>query len=104
MSCLDFLKYLHLSLAAVCCPVSWQPPPATMLGYSWAGLADTLYGGVNFALPGNGGQECYDFLPPVTRLIETVVAVGISLLYFVWGYSQVTVPRTSTYIRWVAQL
>ncbi|XP_043196316.1 transmembrane protein 164-like isoform X2 [Amphibalanus amphitrite] len=72
---------------------------ATMFGYSWAGLADTLYGGVNFALPGNGGQECYDFLPPVARLIETVVAVGISLLYFVWGYSQVTVPRTSTYIR-----
>lgn len=36
-------------------------------------IADVLYGGVDFSLPGNGGKECVAFLSSKQRFVETLV-------------------------------
>jgi len=56
-------------------------------------ITDVLYGGVDFALPGNGGRECVDYLTPQQRIVETVVYELFTIFVFWKMLGTVSFPR-----------
>ena len=56
-------------------------------------IVDVLYGGVDFALPGNGGRECADYLTPKQRIVETVVYELFTIFVFWKMLGKVSIPR-----------
>ncbi|CAH1245268.1 TMEM164 [Branchiostoma lanceolatum] len=59
------------------------------MGYSIRTVLDWAYGGVDHSIPGNGGQECSDFIGGTQRIVETTffMVLGSALLYF--GYKSI---------------
>lgn len=56
-------------------------------------IADVLYGGVDFALPGNGGRECAEFLSSKQRVVETVVYELFTCFVFWKMLGKVSIPE-----------
>lgn len=71
--------------------------------YSLSTALDWSYGGVNSSIPGNGGPDCAGFLTPQRRVVETLVASCIGLLYICYGWSCITWPATLPFVRLVLQ-
>ena len=59
-----------------------QDMESSLLSYNWT---DILVGGIDFDLPGNGGSECWNFMPLKERLIETVFGLSVTTLALVLG-------------------
>lgn len=56
-------------------------------------IADVLYGGVDFSLPGNGGKECAAYLSPKQRVVETAV-YEIFTCFVLWKMlGKVSIPE-----------
>lgn len=51
---------------------------------------DWLYGGVDFNIEGNGGENCALYLPGWTRLVESGVMIIIAALEIIWGAKNLT--------------
>lgn len=49
--------------------------------------------GIDFDLPGNGGQECWFFLDTRWRFIESIFGLSVSLLLIIFGYRQSLFPN-----------
>ena len=56
-------------------------------------ITDVLYGGVDFALPGNGGKECAEYLSPKQRVVETVVYELFTIFVFWKMLGKVSIPK-----------
>jgi hypothetical protein len=41
-------------------------------------VMDLLVGGVDYAMPGNGGPECRDHVTRQQRVVEVAIAIGLS--------------------------
>ncbi|KXJ09724.1 transmembrane protein 164 [Exaiptasia diaphana] len=63
-----------------------------MLQLGWSYISDITYGGVNHSLPGNGGRECVEFLPPWQRLTETICYVAFAFLIFLRTLPKCRIP------------
>ncbi|GCB68081.1 transmembrane protein 164-like [Scyliorhinus torazame] len=50
---------------------------------------DTIYGGVDPNITGNGGEECAAFLSHTQRALETVLMISLSLLQIVLSYRKI---------------
>lgn len=46
-----------------------------------------LNSGIDWTLPGNGGQECLDFHPPLRRFLEAALCISVCSGCFYLGYS-----------------
>ncbi|WAR28421.1 TM164-like protein [Mya arenaria] len=54
--------------------------------FEWA------YVGVDHTLPGNGGQECVDFIPTWQKIAESTLACLFAACCFKFAYKRVTLP------------
>ncbi|XP_067889167.1 transmembrane protein 164-like [Heterodontus francisci] len=52
-------------------------------------ILDTVYGGVDPNISGNGGQECAAFLSVRQRVLETILMIALSLLQIVVAYGKI---------------
>ena len=59
---------------------------------SWLRMFDWAYVGVDFELPGNGGQDCVNFLSPTQRLVESGLASLLAIFIIVKAYPRLTLP------------
>ncbi len=50
------------------------------------------YDGVDNNLPGNGGEECINFIPPKQKLIETIIFTSISCYWLYWAWPKINIP------------
>ncbi|XP_052215002.1 transmembrane protein 164-like isoform X2 [Dreissena polymorpha] len=57
--------------------------------FEWA------YAGVDHTLPGNGGQECVDFIPLWQRVAESGLACVFAAICIKFAYKRVTLPETT---------
>lgn len=55
--------------------------------FEWA------YAGVDHSLPGNGGQECVDFIPLWQRLAEGGLACLFATCCILYAYKRITLPE-----------
>lgn len=55
--------------------------------FEWA------YVGVDHSLPGNGGQECVDFIPLWQRIAESALACAFAAVCLKIAYKRVTLPE-----------
>lgn len=62
-------------------------------------IENIIYGGVDFDLPGNGGQACADFLSVERRIVESIFALAISCALLAFGYHNLVLPQQSKIIR-----
>lgn len=60
---------------------------------------NVLFGGIDFDLPGNGGQACAGFLSVQRRIIESILAVAIGCICLAFGHHKIVVPKQSKIIR-----
>ncbi|XP_066967701.1 transmembrane protein 164 [Macrobrachium rosenbergii] len=67
--------------------------------YTLDNVLDWSYGGVDPTIPGNGGPSCANFISMHRRLIETLLGIAISFIYFFWGYSYLTYPSSYKFVR-----
>lgn len=56
-------------------------------------MFDWAYVGVDHSLPGNGGQECADFIPFWQRVLESGLACTFSAFVIWYGYKRVRLPE-----------
>ena len=54
-----------------------------------------LYGGIDFSVAGEGGQDCISFLSPAQRLTETLVFGLISLALIAVSWRRVSLVYES---------
>lgn len=59
----------------------------------WTSVFDWAYVGVDHSLPGNGGQDCVDFIPLWQRVLESGLACVFSAFAIWYGYQRVTLPE-----------
>ena len=57
-------------------------------------MFDWAYVGVDHSLPGNGGQECVDFIPLWQRVLESGLACVFSAIAINYAYKRVQLPET----------
>jgi len=55
--------------------------------FEWA------YEGVDHSLPGNGGQDCVDFIPTWQKLSESTLACIFAACCMKYAYKRVTLPE-----------
>lgn len=55
-------------------------------------MLDWTYAGVDYSIPGNGGQECVKFLSVFQRVAESLVATLLSIKFISNGYQQIVIP------------
>ena len=60
---------------------------------------NVFFGGIDFQLPGNGGQECVNFLSYKQRILESVVGFAVSCLCIFLGYRNLVLPEPSKIVR-----
>ena len=56
-------------------------------------LTDSLTGGIDFALAGNGGPDCVAFIDGSRRVWETCLALIVCLVTIAGGYANLTPPK-----------
>lgn len=60
---------------------------------------NVFYSGIDFQLPGNGGQDCVSFLSDRRRIIESILALAVSCILISFGYCRLIFPTKTTIIR-----
>lgn len=67
---------------------------------AWHGLVNWAYDGVDYSLPGNGGEECVNFLDLRQRVWESAFASCFAFIVMIWGYTKVQLPplKTENYV------
>lgn len=60
--------------------------------YKSVKMLDWTYAGVDYSIPGNGGQECVKFLSVFQRVAESLVATLLSIKFISNGYQQIVIP------------
>ncbi|KAK4027720.1 transmembrane protein 164 [Daphnia magna] len=75
------------------------PCSYTMVMESGDYLNNVFYSGIDFQLPGNGGQDCVNFLSNRRRIIESILALAVSCLLISFGYRRLIFPTKTTIIR-----
>ncbi|XP_064615335.1 transmembrane protein 164-like [Liolophura sinensis] len=63
---------------------------------AWHGLVNWAYDGVDYSLPGNGGEECVNFLDLRQRVWESAFASCFAFIVMIWGYTKVQLPQVKT--------
>ena len=56
-------------------------------------MLEWAYSGVDHSLPGNGGQECVDFIPLWQRVVESGLACVFAAFSLKFAYKRVTLPE-----------
>ncbi|XP_072900425.1 transmembrane protein 164-like isoform X5 [Hemitrygon akajei] len=67
----------------------WRFPWMTMARVDLSHFLDTVYGGVDPNITGNGGPECAAFLSVRQRALESVIMIAVSLLQIVLAYQKI---------------
>ena len=60
---------------------------------------NVFFGGIDFTLPGNGGQECVNFLSYKRRILESFLALALSCFCISFGYRHLVFPKQSKIIK-----
>lgn len=60
---------------------------------SFAHYFEWTYSGVDHSLPGNGGQDCIDFIPTTQKIFETVIFICLGLLEIYLALPGLHLPR-----------
>ena len=60
---------------------------------TWAIMFEWAYSGVDHTLPGNGGQECVDYLSLRQRMVESFFATVFAIFVMWKGWQNLTFPR-----------
>ena len=58
----------------------------------WTQMFDWAYVGVDHSLPGNGGQDCVDFIPLWQRVLESGLACVFAAFTITYAYKRVRLP------------
>lgn len=74
--CVDILLDTHITMAA---PTS----------QSWHQMLEWTYSGVDHSLPGNGGEECINFIPSKQKMMETAMFVTLGMMEILIGLKTV---------------
>ena len=61
--------------------------------YREAAMFEWAYVGVDHTLPGNGGQECVDFIPLWQRFAESGISCLFAACCLKFAYKRVTLPE-----------
>jgi len=75
---------------------SWSVPEALVAEMSsfWQQLADVMYGGINPDIPGHGGEECANFLPRRTMVLDTLLSTSMMIVVGIFGWKTYTMPKS----------
>ena len=57
------------------------------------GVGDVLYGGIRPEIPGHGGEECANYLPPYQLIGETLLSTTIMIVVGGLGVRTLTMPK-----------
>ena len=84
------------SAAVMAAGISGDPADSVYLvastsGSVWHNWLSWTYAGVDPKLPGNGGSECFQFLSPSQKLIETVFYVSVAVFAICYSWPRLTV-------------
>lgn len=60
--------------------------------FEWA------YDGVNSSIPRNVGPECAFYLSPKRRVLETAFVSIFIIIFWIWGFKKITLPKRLPYI------
>ena len=56
-------------------------------------IKDVLFGGIRPEIPGHGGEECANFLPPKTMVLETLLSTVMMITVGIIGWYTYTMPQ-----------
>lgn len=69
-----------------------KPPAAAASGHADGAWYGFLHDGVNFSIPGTGGDDCVAFIPATQKLVETCAAIALAAAGLWYARSRVHFP------------
>ena len=61
--------------------------------YELGKMLEWTYSGVDHTLPGNGGEECINFIPTKQKIFETILFTSIGMMEIRFGLTHLKLPN-----------